>query len=247
VERWWKVIEGRAMNPAHPLNPQRVLWELSSRLPENAMISCDCGTATAWYARNVKMKPSMIGSLSGTLLSMGSGVPYAVAAKFCHPDRPAIALVGDGAMQMNGIAELITAAKYWRRWEDPRLIVLVLNNRDLSFVTWEQRATAGDPRFEASQDLPDVPYAHWAETLGFEGIRVDKPDEVAEAWEEALAADRPVVYEAIVDAEVPPMPPHISFEQAKSMTRALYRGDPAAPEILRHAFAELVEEYIPHR
>lgn len=235
------------MNPAHPLNPQRVLWELSSRLPENAMISCDCGTATAWYARNVKMKPTMIGSLSGTLLSMGSGVPYAVAAKFCHPDRPAVALVGDGAMQMNGISELITAAKYWRRWEDPRLIVLVLNNRDLNFVTWEQRATEGDPKFEASQDLPDVPYARWAETLGLEGIRVDDPDGVAEAWEEAFSAERPVVYEAIVDAEVPPMPPHISFDQAKAMTRALYRGDPAAPEILRHSFAELVEEYIPHR
>jgi pyruvate dehydrogenase (quinone) len=247
VERWWKVIEARAMNPAHPLNPQRVLWELSPRLPEDAMISCDCGTATAWYARNVKMKPTMIGSLSGTLLSMGSGVPYAIAAKFCHPDRPAIALVGDGAMQMNGIAELITAAKYWRRWEDPRLIVLVLNNRDLNFVTWEQRATEGDPKFEASQDLPDVPYARWAEMLGFKGIRVEDPDEVAGAWEEAFSSDRPVVYEAIVDAEVPPMPPHISFDQAKSITRALYRGDPAASEIIRHSFAELVEEYIPHR
>jgi pyruvate dehydrogenase (quinone) len=246
VSRWWKVIEARAMNPAHPLNPQRVLWDLSPRLPEDAMISCDCGTATAWYARNVKMKPTMIGSLSGTLLSMGSGVPYAIAAKFCHPDRPAIALVGDGAMQMNGLAELITAAKYWRRWEDPRLIVLVLNNRDLNFVTWEQRATEGDPRFDASQDLPDVPYARWAELLGFKGIRVTAPGEVAGAWEEALSSDRPVVYEAVVDAEVPPMPPHISFDQAKAMTRALYRGDPAAPEIIRHSFAELLEEYIPH-
>jgi pyruvate dehydrogenase (quinone) len=234
------------MNPAHPLNPQRVLWELSPRLPEDAMISCDCGTATAWYARNVKMKPTMIGSLSGTLLSMGSGVPYAIAAKFCHPERPAIALVGDGAMQMNGIAELITAAKYWRRWEDPRLIVLVLNNRDLNFVTWEQRATEGDPKFEASQDLPDVPYARWAELLGFKGIRVEDPDEVAGAWEEAFSADRPVVYEAVVDAEVPPIPPHISFDQAKSITRALYRGDPAAAEVIRHSLAELVEEYIPH-
>jgi pyruvate dehydrogenase (quinone) len=247
VERWWKVVEARSMNPAHPLNPQRVLWELSGRLPDDAMISCDCGTATAWYARNVKMKPTMIGSLSGTLLSMGSGVPYAVAAKFCHPERPAVALVGDGAMQMNGVNELITAAKYWRRWEDPRLVVLVLNNRDLSFVTWEQRASAGDPKFEASQDLPDVPYARWAEGLGLKGIRVDDPDDVADAWEEALAADRPVVYEAIVDAEVPPMPPHVSFDQARLMTRALYRGDPAAPEIIRHAFAELVEEYMPRR
>jgi hypothetical protein len=142
---------------------------------------------------------------------------------------------------------LITAAKYWSRWDDPRLIVLVLNDRDLSFVTWEQRASAGDPRFEASQELPDVPYARWAEAIGLKGRRVDDPDDVAEAWEEALAADRPAVYEAVVDAEVPPMPPHVSFDQARLMTRALYRGDPAAPEIIRHAFAELVEEYMPRR
>lgn len=247
VERWWEVVEARAMNPAHPINPQRVLWELSSRLPDDAMLSCDCGTATGWYARNVKMKPTMIGSLSGTLLSMGSGVPYAVAAKFAHPDRPAIALVGDGAMQMNGLAEMITVAKYWERWRDPRLVVLVLNNRDLNFVTWEQRATAGDPRFEASQDLPDVPYAEWAEMLGLKGIRVDDPEEIAAGWDEALGADRPVIYEAVVDAEIPPLPPHISFEQARSLTRALYRGDPAAKEIVHHSLADLIEEYIPHR
>ena len=247
VGRWWKVVEARAMNEAHPINPQRVLWELSSRLPDDAMISCDCGTATAWYARDIKLRPGMIGSLSGTLLSMGSGVPYAVAAKFAHPDRPCIALVGDGAMQMNGISELITVAKYWQRWEDPRLVVLVLNNQDLNFVTWEQRATEGDPRYEASQNLPDVPYARYAEMLGLKGIKVDDPDDIGEGWDEALRADRPVVYEAIVDPEVPPLPPHIGFEQAKAMTRAIYRGDPQATEIIRHSFADMAENYIPHR
>ena len=247
IAHWWRVVEARAMNPAHPVNPQRVFWELSEKLPDHAMIACDCGTATAWYARDIRLRPGMIGSLSGTLLTMGSGVPYAIAAKFCHPDRPAIALVGDGAMQMNGVSELITVAKYWRRWEDPRLVVLVLNNRDLNFVTWEQRATEGDPRYEPSQELPDFPYADYAEMLGLTGIRVDEPGEIAGAWEKALAADQPVVYEAIVDPEVPPLPPHIGFNQAKAMVRAIYRGDPSAAEIIRHSFSDLLEEYIPHR
>jgi pyruvate dehydrogenase (quinone) len=247
IEHWWRVVEARAMNPAHPINPQRVFWELSEKLPDRAMIACDCGTATAWYARDIRLRPGMMGSLSGTLLTMGSGVPYAIAAKFCHPDRPAIALVGDGAMQMNGLSELITVAKYWRRWEDPRLVVLVLNNRDLNFVTWEQRATEGDPRYESSQDLPDFPYADYAEMLGLTGIRVDEPEEISGAWDKALGADQPVVYEAIVDPEVPPLPPHIEFDQAKAMVRAIYRGDPSAAEIIRHSFSDLLEEYIPHR
>ena len=247
VEKWWKVVEARAMNAAHPVNPQRVFWELSSRLPDRAMLAVDCGTATAWYARDVKLRRGMTGSLSGTLLSMGGGLPYAVAAKFVHPDRPCVALVGDGAMQMNGINELVTVAKYWERWSDPRLVVLVLNNRDLNFVTWEQRATEGDPKYEASQDLPDFPYARYAELLGLRGIRVDDPEDVGAAWDEALAADRPVVYEAIVDPEVPPLPPHVGFDQAKAMVRAIYRGDPDAAEIIRHSFADLAEGYIPHR
>jgi pyruvate dehydrogenase (quinone) len=247
IAHWWRVVEARAMNPAHPVNPQRVFWELSEKLPDRAMIACDCGTATAWYARDIRLRPGMMGSLSGTLLTMGSGVPYAIAAKFCHPDRPAIALVGDGAMQMNGLSELITVAKYWRRWEDPRLVVLVLNNRDLNFVTWEQRATEGDPRYEPSQDLPDFPYADYAEMLGLTGIMVEAPEEISGAWEKALGADQPVVYEAIVDPEVPPLPPHIGFDQAKAMVRAIYRGDPSAAEIIRHSFSDLLEEYIPHR
>jgi len=247
VGDWWKIVEARAMHSAHPLNPQRVVWELSSRLPADATVACDCGTATAWYARDLRLGPGHLGSLSGTLLTMGSGVPYAVAAKFAHPDRPCVALVGDGAMQMNGINELITAAKYWERWADPRLIVLVLNNRDLSFVTWEQRASEGDRRYDASQGVPDFPYARYAEMLGLKGLRVDDPDDVGAAWDEALTADRPVVYEAIVDPEVPPLPPHISFDQAKSMTRALLRGDPAAGEIIRNSFKEKVEEFVPRR
>src|ERR687885_384596 len=135
---------------------------------------------------------------------MGPGVPYAIAAKFAHPHRPVIALVGDGAMQMNGLNELITVAKYWKRWSDPRLVVLVLNNRDLNQVTWEQRAMSGDPKFAGSQTLPDFPYARYAEDLGLLGIRVDRPDAIGAAWDRALTADRPVLIEAITDPNVPP-------------------------------------------
>jgi pyruvate dehydrogenase (quinone) len=236
---WWKVVEARAMHEADPLNPQRVFWELSDRLPQDAIITCDCGTATAWYARDVRLRRGMLASLAGNLATMGSGVPYAIAAKFIHPGRPVVALVGDGAMQMNGNSELLTIAKYWRSWADPRLVVLVLNNADLNFVTWEQRATLGDAKFEASQDLPGFPYARYAELLDLKGIRVDDPDQVAPAWQESLAADRPVVLEAVVDPDVPPLPPHVTFEQAAAMTKAILKGDPDAAGIIRQSMREL--------
>jgi pyruvate dehydrogenase (quinone) len=247
VERWWKVVEARAMNRANPLNPQMVFWELSPKLPDDVIVSCDCGTATGWYARDIKLKPTMKGSLSGTLLSIGGGMSYAIAGKCCNPARPAVALVGDGAMQMNGLAELLTVKKYWKRWEDPRFVVLVLNNPDLNFVTWEQRATIGDAKYEPSQDLPDFEYAAYGEMLGFKGIRVEDPDDLEGAWEEAWASTRPVVFEAIVDPDVPPLPPHIGFDQVVAFTRAIYRGDPDFQGIIARAFADMTESFIPHR
>jgi pyruvate dehydrogenase (quinone) len=243
VEKWWKIVEARAMNEADPINGQRVLWELSRQLPDGVMITCDCGSATGWYARDVRLRDGMLGSTSGTLATMGSA---AIAAKFAQPDRPCIALVGDGAMQMDGINELITVAKSWRRWSDPRLVVLILNNRDLSSVSWEQRAMAGDIRFEATQGLPDVHYAEWAKLLGFEGIRVERPDEIEDAWTQALRCDRPFVLEAIVDTNVPPLPPHVTREQARAMTRALLKGDPDRAAIIRQTFRDLIEDYVPH-
>jgi pyruvate dehydrogenase (quinone) len=215
VRDWWELMESRAMADADPLNPQRVFWELSERLPDGAILTADSGSSANWYARDIKFRKGMMGSLSGTLATMGPGVPYAIAAKFAHPNRPVIALIGDGAFQMNGMNELITVAKYRERWPDQRFIVLVLNNRDLNQVTWEQRAQEGDPKYEGSQVLPDFPYARYGELLGFEGIRVDDPDSVGAAWDEALGADRPVVLEAVTDPEVPPLPPHITFMRAR--------------------------------
>ncbi|MBV9798311.1 MAG: thiamine pyrophosphate-requiring protein [Solirubrobacterales bacterium] len=247
IAEWWDLLEKRAELAAEPINPQLIFRELSERLPDGAIISSDSGSAANWYARDIKLRQGMMASLSGTLATMGPGVPYAIAAKFAHPSRPVVALVGDGAMQMNVLNELITIAKYRHQWSDQRLIVLVLNNRDLNQVTWEQRAMEGDPKFEGSQDLPDFPYARYAELLGLKGIRVDAPDHVAAAWDEALAADRPVVYEAITDPEVPPLPPHITLEQAKALSSALISGDPNAGRIVKQAFKQKVEEFLPGR
>ena len=247
VRDWWGTIEKRARQPANPINPQLVFHELSRRLPEGAILSSDSGSAANWYARDVKLRPGMRASLSGTLATMGPGVPYAIAAKFAHPERPVIALVGDGAMQMNGLAELITIAKYRQRWADQRLIVMVLNNRDLNQVTWEQRAMSGDPKFSGSQSLPDVPYAHWAELLGLRGIRTDDPAQVGAAWDQALAADRPVVLEMVTDPEVPPLPPHITLEQAKSFAAAVRKGDPAARHFIGQSLRQKLAGSIPGR
>lgn len=226
VSAWWQEVERRANQPAKPLNPQLVVSELSKRLPDDAVLSGDSGTAAVWLARNVRLRRGMKASLSGRLASMGSGVPYAVAAKINFPDRLSVALVGDGAMQMSGNAALIAAAQRWPTWADPRLVIVVFNNRDLNYVTWEQRVMGGNPKFGPSQDLLDFPFARYAELLGLRGIRVDEPGQVVGAWDEALAADRPVVLEAYVDADVPPLPPKLRPEQREHLEEALAAGDP---------------------
>jgi pyruvate dehydrogenase (quinone) len=244
IDRWWRILADQAEIPAEPLNPMAVFHELSPRLPDSCVVTADSGSGTNWWARHLRFRRGMRGALSGTLASMGPALPYALAAKFVHPDRPVIAIEGDGSMQMNGINALIDVAKYRDRWSDPRFIVLVLNNQDLNQVTWEQRVLTGDPKLPASQIVPDFPYARYAELLGFEGIRVDSPDQVAGAWEQALAADRPVVYEAIVDPEVPPLPPHIEFEQAKNLAQALAKGDPARGRIIRQSLKAKAQELL---
>jgi pyruvate dehydrogenase (quinone) len=247
VKSWWEVLQNRAMNDANPINPQRVFWELSPRLPEKCIIACDTGSGTNWYARDVKIRRGMMASVSGTLATMGPGMPYAIAAKFAYPDRPVLALVGDGALQMNGMNELITLAKYWHEWSDPRFVVLALNNRDLNQVTWEMRAQAGDPKFEASQNLPDFRYSQYAEQLGFKGIFVDRPDQLAQAWMDAFAADRPVVLEAVTDPDVPPLPPHITLKQAQAFASTLIKGDPSEWRVIKETAKELVADLMPSR
>jgi pyruvate dehydrogenase (quinone) len=232
VRRWWEVMDARAMNAADPINPQRVFRELSPRLPDDCILTCDSGSAAFWYARDLKIRRGMMASLSGGLATMGPAVPYALAAKLAYPQRVPIAISGDGAMQMIGINGLITIAHRYKDWGDPRLLVLVLNNADLNMVTWEQRVMSGDPKFEASQVLPRFPYAEYARSLGLGGIRVDQPEAIAAAFDEALSADRPTLIEFVTDPNVPPLPPHVTSKQAKAYAKAIAHRDPQALQIV---------------
>lgn len=241
VSAWWKTVEERAMQSADPINPQRVLHELSPLLPDKCILSADSGTSAFWYARNLKIRPGMMASLSGNLATMCPAVPYAIAAKFAYPERIPIAIVGDGAMQMLAMNELITISKYWREWSDPRLIIIVLNNRDLNMVTWEQRMLAGEPKFNASQDIPDVPYAGFAELIGLKGIRIDDPEEITSVLQQVLTADRPAVLDVVTDPNVPIVPPHIVKEQLVKFSKALLKGDSESAGILRQTIKEVMQ------
>lgn len=228
VDEWWQVLDDRAHDEADPLNPELVAHELSKRLPDNSIITTDAGSVANWWSRHLKLRSGMKASLAGNLATMGPGTPYAISAKFNFPDRPVIAMVGDGVFQMNGMLELITVKRYLDRLDNGPLVFCVFNNQDLNQVTWEQRAMAGEPKFPGSQDIPDVPYAEWAKLLGFTGVRCDDPNRIGEAWDTVLATDGPSVLEVVVDSEVPPIPPHIKKEQAKSVAQMMRQGDPQA-------------------
>jgi pyruvate dehydrogenase (quinone) len=243
---WWKTLEKRALQPAEiGVNPQRTVWELSPRIPANAIVSSDSGSCANWYARDLKARRGMMCSLSGGLASMGAAVPYAIAAKFAFPDRAVVALVGDGAMQMNNMAELITVAKYWKQWTNPRWICMVLNNGDLNQVTWEQRVLEGNPKFEASQDIPSVPYHRFAELIGLKGIYVDAAEQIGAAWDDAFASDRPVVLEVKTDPDVPPLPPHITLAQAKAFASTVLKGDPNQSNVLIDTAKQVLGSILP--
>jgi pyruvate dehydrogenase (quinone) len=248
TEDWWKTLDKRAHEAGKDaVNPQRTVWELSRRIPANAIVTSDSGSVANWYARDLKVQRGMMCSLSGGLASMGAAVPYAIAAKFAYPERPVIALVGDGAMQMNNMAELITVAKYWQRWANPRWICMVLNNQDLNQVTWEQRAMEGDPKFEASQDIPSVPYHKFAELIGLKGIYVDDAEQMGAAWEAALAADSPVVIEVKADPNIAPLPPHITLAQAKAFASTLLKGDPNEGNVIVETAKQVLGAVLPGR
>lgn len=245
VTDWWQTVERRALTDANPVNPMRIFHELSKRLPANAMVASDSGSSANWYARHLKFHGEIRGSLSGTLATMGPGVPYVIGAKWAHSDRPAIAVVGDGAMQMNGMAELITVAHYWHQWSDPRLIVAILHNNDLNQVTWELRAMEGAPKFAESQTLPDVDFAAFARSLGLSGVNIDTPDAIGPAWDAAFAAGRPTVLDIRCDPDVPPIPPHATFAQAKATAGAILHGDEDAWGIVKQGAKQKAQQYLP--
>lgn len=241
VRDWWQTVEDRANLPAAPINPQLVIQKLSALLPDQCILSADSGTSAFWYARNIKIRMGMMASLSGNLATMCPAVPYAVAAKFAFPDRHAIAITGDGAMQMLGMNELITIAKYWKEWTNPALLVVVLNNRDLNMVTWEQRMLAGEPKFEASQDIPDVDYAGFARMLGLNGIRIDRPEQIGQALDTAIQSDRPMVLDVVCDPNVPIIPPHIDMTMLSKFSKAMMKGDPESSQVIRQVIRQAMQ------
>ncbi|UXA08384.1 thiamine pyrophosphate-requiring protein [Mycobacterium sp. SMC-2] len=247
VARWWETMDMEANVSADPINPMRLYSELSPQLPDDAIVTADSGSAANWYARNLRFRGSMRGSLSGTLATMGPGVPYAIGAKFGNPRRPVIAFVGDGAMQMNGMAELITIKRYWQEWEDPRLIVAILHNDDLNQVTWEMRAMAGAPKFHESQALPDVDFAAFAASLGLNAMAIKDPDQLDGAWRNALSADRPTVLDVFTDPDMPPIPPHATWDQFKASTAAVLSGDEDRAGFIKVGIKTKAQEFMPHK
>src|SRR3954463_7299082 len=243
VERWWHILEERARQGADPVNPQLVFHELSPRLPDGAILLADSGSATNWWARHLRLRRGMDAALSGTLATMCPAVPYALAAKLAYPQRPVIAVLGDGAFQMLGMNALVDLVKYRDGWSGP-CVVCVLHNNDLNQVTWEQRVMVGDAKLEASQDLPEFPYAGYAQLLGLTAVRVDRPEDVGPAWDRVLAADGPALLEGVTDPDVPPLPPHIRLEQAKGMAQSIFKGDPDRGGMIRQALKGKLEEFV---
>src|SRR5487761_1683880 len=247
VTEWWELMDerGQPSDLNGRIRPQGLFSSLSRHLPDNAILSSDSGTAANWYARHIKIRKGMKAMLSGNLATMVPGVPYAIAAKFAFPDRVSVAMVGDGAMQMGGMAEMLTALKYYKSWSDPRLIVLVLNNEDLNQVTWEQRAMEGDPRFVASQEIPYMPFADYANLIGLKGIKVATADAIEHAWDEAFASDRPVIIDAITTPDEPPIPPHVTRQEAEALMKSVLEDPKGGWRGALEGFRETVQAFVP--
>ena len=249
VATWWKVLDDRAHQSANPVNPQLVFHELDQRLPAGLITTSDSGSATNWWARHIKIRQGMQASLSGTLATMLPGVPYAISAKFAYPDRPVIAFTGDGAFQMLGMNELITVKRYTEQLlsKNPTLIFAVLVNEDLNQVSYEQRVLASDPKNPMTQDVPYAPAAEFARLLGFEGIKVTRPEDVGPAWDRALSATKPVLLEFVTDPAVPPLPPHVKPQMLKKTAMGLLgERDKEAAEIAAQGVRGKMTEFVEH-
>lgn len=231
---WNEQIARAARTDADPVNPRFVFHTLNERLPSNAIVTADAGTTADWYGHHIRLGTDMMGNLSGRLATMLAAMPYAIAAKFAFPERPVVCTIGDGAFQMLGMNGLLTVKRHWSEWANPTFVVLVLHNDDLNQVSWEMRE-AGDPRYDTSQLLEDMDYAGYAELLGLTGIRVERPGDVEAAWDRAFTADRPVVLDVLTDKNVPPLPAHVTFEQAKGVASALLHRDPDAGAVVANS------------
>jgi len=245
-EAWERTLDDRAHMSGDPLNPELVFWELDKRLPDNVILSSDSGSATNWYARHCHLREGMRASLSGTLATMCPGIPYAIGAKFAYPDRPVIGLTGDGAFQMLGMNELLTVSRYlpMLTQQNKTLVFVVLANDDLNQVSMEQRVLGGDPKNPETQTLPYLPAAEFAKLLGFEGIKVDRPEDVGPAWDRALSADGPVLLEFVTDPQIAALPPHVKPSMLKKVLTGLAKGDEDAVGIAEKGTKGKLAEFV---
>ncbi len=246
VRNWHEISRQRAEIPADPLNPELVVRRFGERIEADWQLAVDVGSCVYHYVRQMRPPASVPAHLSSTLASMGCGIPFGLAAKESRPRRPVAVVAGDGAMQMLGNGELLTVADRWAHWQDPRFVVLVLHNRDLAEVSWEQREMESQPRFAASQDVPGFDFAGYARLLGLHGVRVADPEDLDEALSEAFAAQKPVVIEATTDRDVPLLPPFPHGRQKLDAMRAGLEaegdGGTHALELLS-AYARIEEEH----
>ena len=247
-DAWERILDDRAHQAGDPVNPELVFWELDKRLPDDVIVTSDSGSATNWYARHCHLRQGMRGSLSGTLATMCPGVPYAISAKFAHPDRPVIGLTGDGAFQMLGMNELLTVKRYLPllMQQNKTLVFVVLVNNDLNQVSMEQRVLGGDPKNPDTQTLPYLPCAEYAKLLGFEAIKVDQPEQVGPAWDRALSAGGPVLLEFVTDPQVAALPPHVKPSMFKKVVSGLLKGDEDAVGIAEKGFKGKLSEFTEH-
>jgi pyruvate dehydrogenase (quinone) len=236
MKKWRALLEERATRRDKPMKPQVVAWELGRRLPHNAIVTSDSGTVASWFAQYIPAQRDQMFSLSGTLASMGNGLPYVIAAQIAHPDRPCFAFVGDGGFSML-MAELATCVKY----KLPVRIVVVKNN-SLGMIKWEQMVFLGNPEYGC--ELQPIDFASFARACGATGITIDDPATCGDALEQALATEGPVLIEAVVDPHEPPLPPKVTLEQAKHFAQALARGTPNREKIALTVLSDKVRELL---
>jgi pyruvate dehydrogenase (quinone)/pyruvate oxidase len=233
---WWQLLEERGTRNDVPMKPQVVAWELGKRLADDAIVCCDSGTITTWWARYIPAKRRQMHSCSGNLATMACGLPYAIAAQVAYPERQVVAFIGDGAFTML-MGEFATAVQH-----KLPIKVVVIKNNTLGQIKWEQMVFLGNPEYGC--ELMPIDMAAIARACGGSGFTIDNPAHCGAMLDEALATPGPVVIEAVVDPFVPPMPAKVTMDQAAKFAESLARGEPNRGKILLTTMHDKVRELI---
>jgi pyruvate dehydrogenase (quinone) len=236
MAEWWTLMEERGTRPDVPMKPQVIAWELGNRLRDDAIVCSDSGTIATWWARQIRVKRGQMYSLSGTLASMGNGLPYAMAAQIAYPGRQVVLFVGDGGFSML-MAEFANCVRY----NLPIKVVIVKNN-SLGMIKWEQMVFLGNPEYGC--ELHPIDFAAFARACGATGLTVEDPAECGAVLDQALATAGPVIVEAVVDPFTPPMPPKVTAKQAGRFAQSLAKGQPNRDKIVLTVLSDTVRELV---